>query len=59
MQKNDDPIQEYDVGSQTTSTKEGIEDFDNGPDLVIDEELYESGKPRRTIIRAKIIRDEE
>jgi len=51
---------EYELGSQTTSTPEEVDDSITGRDFPrVEEELYGYGKPKRITIRAKIIRDKE
>lgn len=60
MQSDVDFPAEYDTGSQTTSTPEKADDSISIRELPkVEQELYGHGKPKRTTIRARIIRDEE
>jgi hypothetical protein len=58
MKVNDNPpIDDYDVGSSTTADPEDTEEEPVDELVLPEQERYSKGKPRRIIIRARIIHD--
>ena len=53
----DEPVNEYDVGSSTTTDSKDKKQTRLVRDIKEEEIRYPSGKPRRIIIRARITHD--